>query len=356
MSVDVDVVIAIHDPARAIDRAVRSVLDGIRAEVRVTVVAHNTAAGPIRDRLHELAGDPRLRFHELQDGIRSPSGPFNAGLDLADAAYTAVMGSDDELEPGAVDSWLALARRERADVVIARLRRAGARPIPTPPTRPFRTRGLDGVRDRLSYRSAPLGLVSTNAFPTLRFTPGRPVGEDVPYVTRLWFSGARICYDRSGPAYLVHDDAPQRMTLTPRPVEAELAYLSDVLGADWFARIDEEARAAFCVKAMRIHLFGAVHNRPDPSGWTRDERVSLADTARALIAAGGGIERALSRRDRTLLDAILDPATPAEDLLRVAASRRRFGTPGTVLPRRLRDLFHREAPPRMMAASALQLL
>jgi hypothetical protein len=352
---DVDLVVAVHDPRRPVARAVGSVLGATRAPVRITVVVHNTDPAPIRAALGAHVDDPRVRVRELADGVRSPAGPFNAGLDAATAAFTSVMGSDDALEPGAVDSWLATARRTSADVVIARLRHATGRAVPTPPTRPGRTTGLDGVRDRLSYRSAPLGLVSTARFGALRFATGRAVGEDVPYVSQLWFGGARIAYDRRGPAYLLHEDVEGRTTVSPRPVADELGYLADVLDARWFARLDAAARTAFCVKALRIHVFGAVSNRADPGAWTPADRTALRDAAVAVLAAGDGAERVLSRRDRTLLDTVLAPASPAESMLAAARARRRRLAPGALLPRDLRAALRREAPLRMAAASVLQL-
>lgn len=352
---DVDLVIPVHDPARPIERAVSSALVTAEASLRVNVVVHNTPAAPILARLGRLGSDPRVRMLEVHDGIRSPAGPFNAGLDAATAAYTSVMGSDDELEPGAIDSWLRMARRTGAEAVIARLRHAGGRAVPTPPVRPGRTRRLDPIADRLSYRSAPLGLVSRERFPALRFGVGLPVGEDVGYVTRVWFSGHHLAYDRSGPAYLIHTDVTGRTTVAPRPIAEELAYIPALLNDPWYAALPQAARDAVAVKLLRIHIFGALSNRDDPAAWTRDERTALRDIT-ALIAAGA--PRAvdvLSRRDRDALDAIDDLSVPADTLLSTARARRPLTRPGALLPRSLPLAFHREAPLRMAAASAWQL-
>src|SRR5690606_20002949 len=118
----VDVVIAVHTDERPIDRAVRSVLANA-APVRVTVVCHHVPAERIAARLGSLPDDARARGHEVRlvehdDGVPSPAGPFNEGLDLAEAEYVALLGSDDRFAPGAVDSWLVLAEETRADAVI----------------------------------------------------------------------------------------------------------------------------------------------------------------------------------------------------------------------------------------------
>ena len=153
---DVDVVIAIHDPRRDIARSVGSALTSASV-ARVIVVCHNTPVDGIAAGLGTLADDSRVQLEAFDDGLRSPAGPFNRGLDLATARFTSIMGSDDELASGAVDAWAQAAARERADVVVPPLRHAGGGLVPTPPTRPRRIAGLDGIRDRLSYRTAPLG-------------------------------------------------------------------------------------------------------------------------------------------------------------------------------------------------------
>jgi hypothetical protein len=354
---DVDVVIAVHDPSRPVERAVRSALSaGAPGSTGVIVVAHNTPIDAIVDRLGPLAAHPDVTVLPLADGIRSPAGPFNAGLDAAQARYTSVLGSDDELARGSITSWLETARRTGADAVIARLRIAGGGPVPTPPTRVFRGRLLDPVADRVSYRSAPLGLVSTARFGDLRFAHGLAVGEDVPYVTRLWFSGARIAYDRRGPAYVIHTGSADRTTVAPRPIAEELAYVPAVLDDPWFDALPPAARSAIAVKFLRIHVFGAVGNRADPALWAPGERVALLDATRRILAAGDGIERVLSRRDRDLLDAVLDETVSAEVLVSAALLRRSHAHPRSLLPRDLRYSLHREAPLRMAGASALQLI
>ncbi|MBD8022238.1 glycosyltransferase [Microbacterium gallinarum] len=357
MTRDVDVVVAVHDPSRPVERAVRSALSaGSPGATGVIVVAHNTSLDPIVDRLGPLAAHPDVTVLALADGIRSPAGPFNAGLDAARARYTSVLGSDDEIAPGAITSWLRTAERTGADAVITRLRIAGGAAVPTPPTRPLRRSLLDPVADRVSYRSAPLGLVSRATFGELRFAQGLAVGEDVPYVTRLWFSGARVAYDRRGPAYLIHTDSADRTTVAPRSIADELAYVPAVLDDPWFDTLSGAARSAIAVKFLRIHVFGAVANRADAAYWTTGERLALRDTTRRIVAAGGGIERVLSRRDRDVLDAVLDERVDAATLVSAGMLRRSHAHPRSLLPRQLRHALHREAPLRMAAASALQLI
>ena len=320
------------------------------------MVCHNTPVEEIRSGLGSLIHDPRLRLVSFNDGVRSPAGPFNHGLELADAPFTAVLGSDDELAPGAIDSWLRVARASGAAAVIARVRHAAGGAVPSPPTRPFRVRRLDGVRDRLSYRSAPLGLVSTRAFPRLRFTEGVRTGEDIAYVTELWFSGLPIAYDRSGPAYRIHADGVDRVTTAAPPIADDLEFLSPLLSSETYAALTDPQRNSLLMKLMRSTLFGLVHNRPDESDWPASERRALAavtsDLRREIRGTVLG-ERCFSRADLSFLDAASDPSTGTGDLLQLAAARRRFLSPRALLTAKLGDSLRRESPLRFAAASLL---
>ena len=351
--VDVDVIIAVHDPRRPIERAVASVLDRNASRLRVTVVVHNTAVDPIRERLSRFLSDPRLRILELSDGIRSPAGPFNAGLDAATAVFTSVMGSDDELEPGAIDAWLRVAEKDHAAVVIPRLRHAGGANVPTPPARPLRRSGLDGVKDRLPYRSAPLGLVSRHRFGDERFTAGLQTGEDISYVTALWFSGERISFDLNGPAYVIQADAVDRVSFSVKPVRQDLEFLRPLLDDPRWGSLRSAQRLALAVKLLRIHIFGAVTNRPDPTSWTAEDRRELAEATERCLALDPGALHVLSRSDARVVEAIRDVGVPSARLIALGKARRRFARPASVFPARLRSVLAREAPLRMMVASVL---
>lgn len=357
----VDVVIAVHTPRRPIGRAVASVLDGNTGpdprtpHTGVTVVCHNIGAdqiAPVVSPQHRA----HVRFLEHHDGIRSPAGPFNAGMRQVRGQFVSLLGSDDTLQPGAVDAWLDLARRTGAETVVSRLViGADARPVHTPPTRPWLRDLADPVEDRLAYRSAPLGLVSHAARERLgaELVEGLAVGDDVPYVTRLWVETQVAC-QRRGAAYVIGEDATDRVTLNPRPIAEELAFVHHLLDQRWFAAYPQAVRDAVAVKVTRIHLFGAVfYRRNEPGYWTATQRRDLRAVAQRLVAMSPEHLRVLSRADRDLLDAILNTAVPVDTLLQRSITRRRHGVPATVFPRDLRYLLHREAPPRFMAASLL---
>ncbi|GAA1513371.1 hypothetical protein BJ978_001978 [Agromyces terreus] len=346
---EVDLVVAAHDPRRDVARAVGSAL-GSAATARVIVVCHNTPVSGIAARLGVLADDPRVRLESLDDGVRSPAGPFNRGLELATARHVSIMGSDDELAPGAVDAWAAAAERHGADLVIPALRYAGGRLVPTPPTRPNRSVALDGVRDRLAYRSAPLGLIARERFGDLRFTEGLATGEDLLYSTRLWFSGARIARVRRGAEYLIHDDA-ERVTFTRRPLADDLAAVTGLVGDPWVLALGRSERVALAAKLWRIQMFGAVHYRAE--AWTVDDRLALAELSRTLQAYAPAALDVLSRADHALIAAIDDPDLAHAEVDARSAARRRFTTPAALIPARAARFAAREAPLRFAAATWL---
>lgn len=350
----VDVVIPVHEVSRPIERAVASVLRN-DVPLRVTVVAHDLDSDAVRARLGALADDPRVRLTEHRDGLRRPAGPFNHGLDLATAAFVSVMGSDDELEPHAIDSWHRRAVRDGAEAVIPLLAHAGGRPVPTPPTRPLRVRRLALTKDRLSYRSAPLGLVSRSRFSDLRFDTTVATGEDIGYVTTVWSRATRVSFDRRGPAYLVHSDADTRTSTTTRPVTADLGFIDPLLASDDFRALSAAARASVVVKILRINVIGAVHNRR-AAAWPDDDRASLARAVGVLRAAAPAAEQPLSLVDRRILDLAADEGSATASLLAQTSRRTSRLAPESLVARSLTGTLHREGPLRMAAASVLALV
>ncbi|MGB3829090.1 MAG: glycosyltransferase [Ornithinimicrobium sp.] len=354
MIVPVDVVIAVHTPTRPIARAVASVLDGNAEHARLTLVCHNVGVEQIQPLL-EPAHREQITWLEHHDGTPSASGPFNVGMRAAPGDFVSIMGSDDTVQPGAIASWLHRARQTGADCVMTRLAIGStARRVPTPPTRLLRrqVRLTDVVRDRLSYRSAPLGLVSTRVRDRLgaELVEGLPVGGDVPYVTRLWCE-TKVAVDGTGPAYVIGEDARDRVTYAPRPVDIEVGFVRHLVGQPWFTAYPELVRTAVATKLLRIHLFGVVLNRGDPTWWTPPERQALADVVADVLVAAPRAADPLSVADHRLIEAMQNVDVDAQVLIQRATDRRRHGRPTTVIPKRLTQIGHREAPPRFMAAS-----
>lgn len=346
----VDVSIAVHAATRPIARVVGSVLDGTTAPVRVNVVAHNIDPQIIRDNLGDRIDDPRVRLLSLADGIHSPAGPLNHGLDHSDAEFLAVAGSDDEFAAGAIDSWLRKQRDTGADVVIGRVRLANGRTDPYPPVRNGRrTVGLDGRKDRLSYRSAPFGIVGRRRFGDLRFTPGLASGEDLAYSGALWFSGARIAYDLRGPGYITHGDAGDRVTLAPRPVTADFGFLDAVEAAPWFTALGADDRAAVVVKYLRMNVVDAVAARLDSTDIAEHLGALEAVVTRLRSLSPEAFEL-LSRADLALLRGLSAPDASADRLRALLHARQSHRRPTAVVPANPLRMLHGQAPLRTLYA------
>ena len=353
---DVDVTIAVHSASRPIARAVASIVDHTNADVRVNVVAHNIDPDVIRANLGSFADHPSVRLLALADGIHSPAGPMNHGLDASDAPFVAVMGSDDELAPGALDSWLAVQRETGATTVIARILLGSRGPDPYPPVRRGRrTRRLNARKDRLAYRSAPLGLVSRTAFPDLRFTKGLPSGEDLAYSATLWFTGRNVAYDRTGPAYVVNDDASDRVTSAPRPVRDDFAFLDAIEAQPWFGHLRRADRRALAVKIVRVHFFDAVLARTTvPEGIEPHRHDLLAELAR-LEASAPGVTALLARADRSVIEELEKDHPDPAAILHYIDARWNYRTLAAMLPRNPLLAMHRQAPFRTLYAGLRSL-
>lgn len=347
----VDVTIAVHSAARPISRAVASVLNHTKAETRVNVVAHNIDPELIRANLGKFADDPRVRLLPFRDNIHSPAGPMNHGFACSTAPFLSLLGSDDELAPGAIDSWLTLQQQTSADVVLAHIRLATGGTDPYPPVRRGnRMSGLDGAKDRLAYRSAPLGLVSREQFGGLRLTEGLASGEDLAYSLTLWFTARRIAYDLSGPAYVIHGDAGDRVTYAPRPVSEDFAFLDAIEALPWFDATATAIRIAIVAKIIRIHVFDAIAARVQTDDELISHRDELLRVVDRLLQIAPRALRYLSRADRTVLDGLRNQQVVSKTLLSALDRRHRYLAAVTLLTRNPLYALHRQSPFRTLFA------
>ncbi len=331
----VDVIIPVHTPARPVDRAVGAVLAGglpvgEHGGVRVTVVCHNVDTALIRERL-AAQHRPLVDLLECSDGTRNPAAPRNLGLERSSARYVCFVDSDDTIAPGALAAWTAVAERHGSAAVLPRLVHGGGGVLRTPVPRPFRRADLDPVKDRLAYRTTSLGLLRRQVLAErgLRF-PGQYVtGEDLGLTARAWFGGGRLDLAPRWAHYVVHDDAADRITRAPRPLEQELAAFVDLLGGDWAAGLPERQRSAIAVKVLRVQLFGAVHARAAAGAWSDADAATCRALLRLVESVAGTALEVLPRADRDLLDLVVRDGAAAGEVHAASARRRRFGRPAT---------------------------
>ncbi len=336
----VDVIVAVHNDRRPVERAVASALRN-RVAVRVSVVAHNVDPAAITGRLGELSTDDRIRVLPLADGVRSPANAYNHGLDNASAEYVAIVGSDDELEPTALDAWVALARRADADAVVAPIVRDGGGGVPTPRVRRSRFgRPADLDRDRLFERTAPLGLQRLRTTAGLRYAEGLPRGVDQAYGLELW-SGHRVVFDPSSPAYLEHADQNDRITHVFGPLADDFVFLETLRPA--LERVTPAVRRGVVAKILRVHLIPGVRVRAAAGSLTDDDREHAAALLAGLGDLAPGAAGLLPRDHRDDLRAIAAGTDPSTD------SRGGRSLAG-LLPIDLRATLHRHGPLRTQAA------
>lgn len=302
---DADIIVAVHQLNRPIRRAVLSALAaGEPGQVRVIVVGHGLETKDLWDL---LAGCPAELVQVVKhvDGIRSAAGPFNAGLRLASADFVGVLGSDDMLEPGALSTWVEQARTDSADAVLAPLKFQNGRSVRTPRLRGARRAVLDPVRDRVAYRTAPLGLLrrATLEQQDLAFTEGLATGEDVSFSLRLWFGANRISMGRHGQHYIIGEDAQERVTQQILPLHQEFAAFFGVIHEPWFAALPLSARRSIAVKITRIHVIPAMSTRGVTWDWSGVDGVAIREILADFEATVPGFSRALCRADLSLLAA-----------------------------------------------------
>ena len=310
----VEVVIACHDESRPIERAAASVLhdEDVRDQVRVTIVAHGVDAATFEPRLAGIVGS--WRIVPFADGVRSPAGPFNHGLALVDAEYCAVMGSDDFLEAGAMSSWIRHVRTERPAAAIARIRTQGQAIMPNPLVRIGRRRRVDAAKDRLFYRTAPLGLIETAEMRRLglRMTEGVRVGEDFEFGIRLWSLARRVDFLGDAPCYVIGVDARERTTFAPMTIEEAFVPITRLLDDGLPAAREPAHRLALAIKLVRISVLGWAQARPAHGDWRDDDEVAfLAAFLRRLLTLAPGVLVPFSLKDRRMLDGLLAEPTIA---------------------------------------------
>lgn len=297
----VTVVIAVHQLNRPIARAVASALAaGNPGQVKVLVVCHGIAAADVHKKLLELP-EEHIELLEFDDGIPSPAGPMNAGLTTVATRYVALLGSDDFLEANALAQWIGQADSSEADAVLARLRTQGGAPIRSPRLRLLRTGPLNPVRDRVAYRTAPLGIMRLSTVKRLgvQFTGGLRTGEDMDFSLRMWFTGGRI--EMGQGTYVVGEDAVERVTGQMLPLREEFRALLGVVTADWVRELRGPARHAIAVKILRVHVLSAMYRRGGSFPWTEDDRAVLAAAVGAIKALAPSVERPLSVAELELL-------------------------------------------------------
>lgn len=262
-----------------------------------------------------------LRFLHLGDGVDSPAGPKNAGLEAATAAYVCMLDSDDYLEPGALGRWYQQITAEQADAVIAPVRHESGSVVKTPRVRPFRVRDLDPVKDRLAYATAMRGLwkPGIGGVGGIRYVPGLRTGEDLATGLQVYFSGANFLFPKHGPAYVLGNSAEDRVTGQLRPLAEEFKAIATLPEA-WLRDLSAPQRRSIASKIGRTSLIGAIRRRGPGHDWGSAELAAIQDVAGILEAMAPAYRRALTAADSKLLQSALT-ASSGDGLFQLAIKK-----------------------------------
>ena len=339
----VEVVVRVHDASRPIRRAVTSVLDYPQAGV--VVVAH----GVLPEAL-DLPQDSRVRIVHEPDGVGFPGVASNAGFQACKAQYVGLLDSDDFYEPGALATLHRRAVEDQADVVLAPLKVESQRTL-LPLT--FRSRNLRAERDRLFYRTAPLGLVRREVMqnPDFRFDETVRVGEDMRVSALLWTTDLNISYHFRDPCYVVTDEAEQRVTMEGRSSEEALAATNKLLDEEWVQALPSRTKTALAAKILRVHLLASAVRSPDDY-WTPETLAAFGETTRRLLDFSPDALEAFTQKDALVLGGLASGNAKtwksARNLYRTDTGLRR-----RLFPERLWKALTYEANLRHVADSAL---
>ncbi|WP_431814230.1 glycosyltransferase [Kocuria sp. cx-455] len=357
----VDVVIPVHSPDRPLGRAVDSAIAATRgmrpADCGILVVAHHLSARQVESMLsdEQLA---RVTIIECSDPGTTPAGPRNTALERTTAAFISFLDSDDTLDPGAVDRWLSIAQTRGSDWVLPFQHHSDGRADMTPITRPWRSSNLSAVADRLFYRSSAFGLirVATARAAGARFDTGVITAEEQAFILRLHTHARRIDYARGIPGLLVHADATDRVSRVPIPVLDQARPALRLSEAQWFAQAPPALQAGFYLKFIRVNIFPSIELHVKNGSWDRSQAQSTYDSIQSLLRAAPLSKNQLSRADSHVIELLSNPETEPARLAQALAARRRFASPAALATPRLSWLLARNAPLRISAAGAIQIL
>lgn len=351
---DIDVIIAVHSATRPVRRAVESCqVDTFGPAVRVTVVCHNISVQEIEQSIGTVSGVD-LRFLHLDDGIDSPAGPKNVGLDAATGDYVCMLDSDDYLEPGALGQWHQKLVAEQADVVIAPVRHESGTIIKTPRARPFRVRGLDPVKDGLAYATSMRGLWKSTIADEreIRYVPGLRTGEDLAPGLQLYFSGAKFIFPKHGPAYVLGNSAEDRVTGRLMPLSDELQAIGS-LPEEWLTELSLRQRKSIASKIARTSLIGAIRRRGTEHDWGREELAAIQDAAAFLEVMAPAYRRVMTAADTELLQSSLTASSGTEIFTMAIKKHQDASLPSKVFTRKLHDNLDTESQIRQLIRTLL---
>ena len=242
------------------------------------------------------------------------------------------MGSDDFLEPGAMSAWVrhvrnrATCSRDRAHPHCRARRSCRTRSCGS-----GGVRRVDAAKDRLFYRTAPLGLIETAEMRRLglRMTEGVRVGEDFEFGIRLWsLAAAGSTSSALRPATSSASTRASGRRYAPLALEDAFEpitrLLDDGLPAELTnPRTARPSRSSSCASAWSVQRS---HVRCRATGAATTRSRSSPASLRRLLALAPGVLTPFNLHDRRVLDGLLAEPTVARvtaDVVRSSRAGRR---------------------------------
>ncbi|MBX7557656.1 glycosyltransferase, partial [Streptomyces sp. tea 10] len=294
---------------------------------------------------------------ESEDRGSTAAVPRNEALRRTSARYISFLDSDDTLDPGAVTRWLRIAERRGSDLVMPFQHHENPRVDITPLVRPLRRSDLEPVKDRLGYRSTAFGLIRMSAVRRTgaRFDESARTGEDQSFVMALYAGARRIDLAPGLPGVLMHADGTDRVSRQLLPIRETVAAALDLGREPWFAGVPDELKRSYILKYIRVNFFPALEHAVRSGTWDANYARSANAVFGELTQYAPHVTDQLSRADLRVAR-LLSPGTGEQELLTALAERRRFATPDALLTERWTRVLGRQAPLRVIAASAVQML
>src|SRR5919198_3314948 len=117
----VSVVVPVHNPGRAIEPCIRSILRQTLGRDRVEAIfVDDGSTDGTGERLERLTREQRHIRAIRIPASGAPGRPRNIGFEAARGAYVQFLDADDELAPRALERLLRMARRNRSDIVLGK--------------------------------------------------------------------------------------------------------------------------------------------------------------------------------------------------------------------------------------------
>lgn len=282
------IVVPVHSTSRPVRRAVESVLN--EPEFGVVLVAHGVDPHDL-----DLPSDSRIHVVEVKEACGRPGFAFNRGFEVATAEWVGVLGSDDWYQPGALSRMLSRALRDDADGVLAPQRREGEQQNTGIPAT-VRRKNLEPTRDRLFWRSSPLGIFKRGLLGVGEFGFDEQVGAGVDQLNGalLWAGGHRISYYPDDPPYIVGGSPGDHAS----ELDGRLANHASGWEVLWHdSRIQSlslPTRRALANRMLTVNVFSVVLPRASSGTLDQADLEWVSRLLQTMSEVAPGMERSLS--------------------------------------------------------------